>query len=580
MEQNGIFRTKYGSFRRFFSMLGKANLPYLWIVAYLVISVILTNIGVGTTEYSAALFAGDVGFLTVVLPYLFYQILSLAIGSVSGLVSTLCTARIDRNMRRMLWKQVVHLPLGFFDQNNPKELLSRITTDVSSVSALVMQVFLSIFTTGYSSFAILSRVSSYSGKLMLSLLVVLPINLLITFIMGRMRFGVSDLVNRRNAQLTSVVAERANNLLLIKSMGTEEREQRTGEQSMREHYHANVLNAWITGFATPINAIAGVLQTVIIVLVGRSYYSSGVISLTQWIAYYGFATQLTAIITSYCGYWTSFKNAQGAVDRISQVMEELEENLTQGEDHADVSGAITFEDVAFSYNGKPLFDGLNLTIPAGKITAVLGPSGSGKSTLLNLIDRLYPLNRGKIYIGGRDVTDYSLAGYRKAMEYVTQECVMYAGTIRDNLLHGLDHVPEDAELDQVCDAVGMLEYIQSLPDGYSTLVGESGASLSGGQRQRFAVARALLKRPDCLMLDEATAAMDIKGKDSVWSSIRKVMAGKTVVYVAHDVQTIRNADYLIVLVDGKVDAAGPREQVLAENAYCRSMLDYHPAEEE
>ncbi|MGI6255966.1 MAG: ABC transporter ATP-binding protein [Acutalibacter sp.] len=573
MEQNGLFRKRYGSFRRFFAMLVKARLPYLWIAGYLVVSVVIANVGVSTTEYSASLFAGNVGLWTVVLPYLFFQILSLLMGSVSGLMANLCQARMDRNLRRMVWKKAVHLPLRFYEDNNPKELLSRITTDVTSISSLVMLVFLPIFNTAYSSVIILGRISSYDGELMWSLIVVLPINILITFIMGRMRFGVADLINRRNAQLTAAVAERANNMLLIKSMVTEQKEAAAGEARMKAAYQASVTDLWVRGLALPVNAIAGVLQTIVIILVGRGYYASGALDLTQWIAYYGFAIQLTNILSSYCGYWSSFKGAQGAVDRVSQIMDEAEESLEKGVTATSVSGGVSLEDVTFSYGKEPLFDGLTAEIPAGKITAIVGPSGSGKSTLLNLIDRLYPLEVGSISIDGKNTAEYSLKSFRQALGYVTQESVMYAGTIRKNLLHGLDRVPQEQELDQVCKAVGILDFVKEQPQGYDAPVGEAGASLSGGQRQRFSVARALLKKPDCLLLDEATAAMDIAGKDSVWKSIRSRMAGKTVIYVAHDAQTLRNADYLIVLEKGRVTASGEREKVLAESAFCRDMME-------
>ena len=269
----------------------------------------------------------------------------------------------------------------------------------------------------------------------------------------------------------------------------------------------------------------------------------------------------------------SFKSAQGAVDRVSEIMDERSEDLDAGAAMGSPAGGIHFEKVDFSFGAEPLFQGLDLDIPAGRITAVVGPSGSGKTTLLNLIDRLYPLDGGAIQIGGRDASDYSLASFRRTLGYVTQESVMYAGTIRDNLLHGLNRKPSEEELDGVCAAVGILEYVRRQPLGYDAPVGESGASLSGGQRQRFSVARALLKRPDCLLLDEATAAMDIGGKAGVWASIRQVMAGKTVVYVAHDAQTISNADYLIVLRDGRVEAAGEREDILASNRYCREMME-------
>ncbi len=573
METNAIFRKNYGSFRRFFSMLGKADLPYLWIIGYLAASAVIANVGVSTTEYSAALFAGNVGMTAVVLPYLFYQILSLVLGSVSGLINNLCEARMDRNLRRMVWRKTVSLPLRFYENNNPKELLSRITTDISSISSLVMKVFLPIFTTAYASFVILRKVSSYDGALMWSLVAALPVNILISFILGRLQFGVQDLINRRNAELTASVAERTNNLMLIKSMGTEKKESGTGEERMKASYRAAGMNIWITGLAVPIQAIAGVLQTIVIILVGRGYYASGALGLTEWIAYYGFAVQLTSILSGYCGYWTSFKRAQGAVDRVSQIMAERSEDLGAGDSMGSPAGGIHFEKVDFSFGTKPLFQGLDLDIPAGRITAVVGPSGSGKTTLLNLIDRLYPLDGGSVRIGGKDTSEYSLASFRRALGYVTQESVMYAGTIRDNLLHGLGRVPPDEELDEACAAVGILDYVRRQPMGYDAPVGESGASLSGGQRQRFSVARALLKKPDCLLLDEATAAMDIGGKAGVWASIRQAMAGKTVVYVAHDAQTIRNADYLIVLRDGRVQSAGERDEVLASDPYCREMME-------
>ena len=573
MDSSAIFRKKYGSFRRFFLMLGKARLPYLWIAAYLAASVVIANVGVSSTEYSAALFAGNVGLAAVVLPYLFYQLLSLVLGSVSGLLANLCEARMDRNLRRMVWCKTVRLPLRFYETNNPKELLSRITTDISSISGLVMRVFLAVLTTAYSSFVILRKISSYDGALMWSLVAILPVNILISFIMGRLKFGVQDLINRRNAQLTAAIAERTNNLMLIKSMGAEEKEAAVGEGHMRASYRAAGMNIWITGLSLPISAIATALQTVVIILVGRGFYASGALELTQWIAYYGFAVQLTNILGTYCGYWTTFKQVQGSVDRVTEIMDERSEDLDTGEVMGSPTGGIRFEKVDFSFGGTPLFQGLDLDIPAGRITAVVGPSGSGKTTLLNLIDRLYPLAGGRILVGGRDAADYSLASFRRALGYVTQESVMYAGTIRSNLLHGLDRTPSEEELDEACAAVGILDYVRRQPLGYDAPVGESGASLSGGQRQRFSVARALLKRPDCLLLDEATAAMDIDGKAGVWASIRTAMAGRTVVYVAHDAQTIANADYVVVLRDGRVEAAGEREHILSTNLYCREMME-------
>ncbi len=380
MELTAIFRKNYGSFRRFFSMLAKAHLPYLWLVAYIASSFVITHIGISTTEYSAELFAGNVGLWTVVLPYLFYRLLSLVIGSITGLLSGLCSARIDRNLRRMIWSKAVRLPLGFFETNEPKELISRVTTDTTVISQLVMQVFIAIITSAYSTVMILRQIASYDHTLVWSLLVVLPVNILINFILGRMKFGLQDLVNKRKAQLTSVIAERADNMMLVKTMGTQKKEYAAGVERMEASYRASIMNTWVVQFAWPVNAIAGALQVIVIIMVGRGYYASGALSLAEWIAYYGFATQLTNIFSAYLGYWTSFKAAQGATDRVSQIMDMPSEDVQAGETVADLSGDIRLEHVSFSYGEKPLLEDVNFTIPAGRITAIVGPSGSGKST--------------------------------------------------------------------------------------------------------------------------------------------------------------------------------------------------------
>ncbi len=572
MDLSAIFRKKYGSFRRFFLLLVKARLPFLWIALDLALSFGIINIGVNATEYSAKLYAGEVDFVSVVLPFLLVTLVSLLLGSISGLVTQVCSAFMSRNLRRMVWRKAVRLPLSFYEANTPKEMISRITNDATAITTLVMQVFLPIITGAYQAWVVLKKISTYDAALMWSLVAVLPINVLINFVMGRLNFGLSDLSNRRTAELTAALSEKTGNMMLVKTMGTEEKEMAAGVARMEASYKAGVLSNWVGQLAGPIHTIAGVLQTIVIIMVGRGFYSSGAISLPEWIAYYGFAAQLTNLFSAYLGYWTSFKSTQGATDRVSQIMDAPSEDARSGETVDQLHGDIRLEKVDFSYGETPLFQGLDLTIPAGRITAIVGPSGSGKSTLLNLIDRLYPLQGGTISIGGKNTADYSLASYRAALGYVTQECVMYAGTLRDNLTQGVDREPTEEELDEACTAAGIMEYVQSLPEKYDSLVGEGGASLSGGQRQRLTVASALLERPDYLLLDEATAAMDIDGKDRVWTSIRALMARKTVVFVAHDGQTVRNADYIIVLRDGKVEAAGARDVMLSSNAYCQEML--------
>ena len=566
-----VFGKDRGSMGRFFRMLQKARLPYLWILAYIAITALLTNVGISVTEYTAELFAGNVNFGTVVLPFLAFTLLSQLINSVSKIMSNLCVARIDRNIRKMIWSKTVRLPLRYYEKNKPKEMISRITTDITAISQLIMQVFVAILTSAYTLVITLGKIGSYDQKLMIALIAVLPLNLVIAFVMGKMKFGVLDLVNQKNAELTQTIAEKTNNLLLIKSYGKEEKELQTGQEKMKGFYKSSILNAWL-GFATPMYALVGAMQFIVIVMVGRSFYSSGALTLTQWIAYYGFAVNIVNQLSAYCVYWTTFKGSQGATRRVAQIMEEMEEDIENGEHVEHLCGDIELREVDFSYEDKLLFDKLNLKIPAGRVTALIGPSGSGKTTLLNLVERMYPVSGGKILFGGEDTARYSLKSFRSEISYVTQESTLFAGTIRDNILFGIKREVTDEELEKACTDAEIMDFIREQPEGFLADVGEQGEKLSGGQKQRIAFARALLKQSDYLFMDEATAAMDIRGKDQVWKSVKRHMEGKTVLMVAHDRQTVQKADYIIVMHNGKIICQGEPAEVYAENTYYRELI--------
>lgn len=566
-----VFGKDRGSMGRFFRMLQKARLPYLWILAYIAITALLTNVGISVTEYTAELFAGNVNFGTVVLPFLAFTLLSQLISSVSKIMSNLCVARIDRNIRKMIWSKTVRLPLRYYEKNKPKEMISRITTDITAISQLIMQVFVAILTSAYTLVITLGKIGSYDQKLMIALIAVLPLNLVIAFVMGKMKFGVLDLVNQKNAELTQTIAEKTNNLLLIKSYGKEEKELQTGQEKMKGFYKSSILNAWL-GFATPMYALVGAMQFIVIVMVGRSFYSSGALTLTQWIAYYGFAVNIVNQLSAYCVYWTTFKGSQGATRRVAQIMEEMEEDIENGEHVEHLCGDIELREVDFSYEDKLLFDKLNLKIPAGRVTALIGPSGSGKTTLLNLVERMYPVSGGKILFGGEDTARYSLKSFRSEISYVTQESTLFAGTIRDNILFGIKREVTNEELEKACTDAEIMDFIREQPEGFLADVGEQGEKLSGGQKQRIAFARALLKQSDYLFMDEATAAMDIRGKDQVWKSVKRHMEGKTVLMVAHDRQTVQKADYIIVMHNGKIICQGEPAEVYAKNTYYRELI--------
>ena len=409
--------------------------------------------------------------------------------------------------------------------------------------------------------------------LMWSLLAVVPFVVVTGFIMGKMRFGINDAATRRSAAMTRELSEKVTNVPLIKSFAKEEQEMQTGKEYMIALYKTGIKSSWIGSFSSPVYTMVSVLQVIVIVLVGRGFYTTGALTLPEWIAYLSFATQIANRLQAYAGYWTSFKSSQGSTRRVTYIMDEPDEDPGPDRSAEDMSGSFTFHEVSFAYEETPVLRHINLEIPEGKATAFVGLSGGGKTTMLNLLERFYVPQEGTITVGGEDISSYNLKSYRRQIAYMTQECVLFSGSIRDNILYGIDRDVTREELDEACKAANAYDFIMEFPEGYDTPVGESGGKLSGGQKQRIAIARTLLKDPKYLFMDEATGAMDAKAKEEIWVGLRKLMAGKTTVIVAHDYQTAKNADYIVVVANGMIDDFGTKEDIYARNDFYRQLAD-------
>lgn len=572
-QKDQVFVKDRGIWLRFIKMLFKSRLPILWIVAYFALSMLITNMGVSVTEYTAEMFAGNLNFRGVILPFLMYSAFNLVTSGLSFALSYLCYARIDRNLRRMVWDKITRLPMSYFDKNPPKDLISRITDDTGSISGLIIQTIVPFFTGLYSLYVLFRRIGTYDSSLMWSLLAVVPFVVLTGFIMGKMRFGINDTTTRRTAAMVRELSEKVTNVPLIKSFAKEEQEIETGSSYMTALYKTARKSSWIAQLSSPVYTMVGVLQVIVIVLVGRNFYMTGALDLTQWIAYLAFATQIANSLQGYAGYWTAFKSSQGATRRVTYIMDEKNEDQGPDRSAEDMSGGFTFHDVSFAYEEKPVLRNINLEIPEGKATAFVGLSGGGKTTMLNLLERFYVPQEGYITVGGEDISSYNMKSYRENIAYMTQECVLFSGTIRDNLLYGVKRDVTQEEIDEACKAANAYDFIIEFPEGYDTQVGEAGGKLSGGQKQRLAIARTILKQPKYLFMDEATGAMDAKAKEEIWVGLRALMAGKTTVIVAHDYQTAKNADYIVVVANGMIEDFGTKEEIYARNDFYRSLAD-------
>ena len=294
---------------------------------------------------------------------------------------------------------------------------------------------------------------------------------------------------------------------------------------------------------------------------------TGAISAGSLIAFLIYAINLSNPVKRLSQVYGNIQKAMAAGDRVFEILDTEPQVKEKPNAIAlpELSGQVEFDHVSFSYDGeKPALTDVSITVPAGRVVAIVGPSGAGKTTIANLLPRFYDVTAGALRIDGIDVRDVTFNSLREQVGLVPQETMLFNATIRDNILYGrLDGTEE--EVYAAAKAANALEFIEKLPHGFDTLVGERGSSLSGGQRQRIAIARAILKNPKILILDEATSALDTESEKLVQEALERLMKGRTAFVIAHRLSTIKNADQIIVLRQGHIEEVGTHEELLAQN---------------
>lgn len=566
-----------GLWKRFIKLIWKSHLPYVWILAYILIMMFAVKIGIMVPSYTAELFNGNVS-VTLVTSLVSATILSSLIGQLSSIAQGIAEAKIDMNLRKMLWKKMLCLPVEFFDKSKPREMVSRITTDTGIISSLVMQTLIGEITTLYLTYETAKQLANYDIKLMYSILVVIPILIIISIVFGRLQFKTKRKEQYRVSRLTQVLAELVSNVPLIKSFAKENKENERGKAAIDQLYKASISNGMIGILFTPALSLVTLGQTVLIVVIGITLLNNGEITTTMWTAYFLYVGNLTTIINSKAGIWTQIKTAQGATDRISRLLEQAEEEYYTGKDDDLLQGDIMLHNVSFNFGEQQVLKDISCNFKAGNITALVGLSGCGKTTILNLIDRFYAPLEGEITLGNQNINSFSLKHYRQSIAYVSQDSGIMSGTIRENLLYGIKREIREEEIIQAAKLGNAYEFIEKLESGLDTEVGTMGNNLSGGQKQRLAIARAILKDPKYLLLDEATANLDANTADQVLTGLKNLMKGRTVIMVTHDSKSLQVADEIIVLESGRVSAFGTHEELIEANAYYRAMMEKHGEE--
>lgn len=461
--------------------------------------------------------------------------------------------KIDATLILGYYQHLLKLPQTFFDNMRTGDIISRIG-DAVKIRVFVNDVTINFILNIFILVVSFILMFTFFWKLALIMLFVVPLYALIYYISNRLNKKVQRKVMERAADLEAQLVESLNSAGTIKRFGLEDFSNLKTETrfvSLLEIIYKSGLNGIFSSSST---SLISQLITILVLWIGVGYAIGSQITPGELLSFYSVVGYFTGPVTSLIGFNRTLQDAKIAADRLFEIFDlEIEDETNKIELKPEMVNDIHFENVKFRYGTRvDVFESLNLTIKKGDITAVVGESGSGKTTLVSLLQNLYPLKSGHIRIGSYDLRHLTNQSLRKVVSVVPQRIDLFAGNVVDNIALG-EFTPDMAKVIAVCEKLGMTKFIEQLPHGFNTYLGENGASLSGGQQQRIAIARALYRDPEILILDEATSSLDSLAETFVQNTMRIMREeSKTVIVIAHRLSTIHLAQRIIVLDNGEV----------------------------
>lgn len=477
------------------------------------------------------------------------------------------------SIRDRLWKKLLVLPVSYFDEHPSGETVSRMTNDTSVVKELISD-HLANFVAG-----IISIIGSIivlfilDWKMTLMMFISIPLAALILVPLGKSMYKISKGTQDETAKFTAILQQVLSEIRLVKSSNAEEKEYGNGKRGITNLLHFGLKEAKVQSLISPIITLVMMILLVLLLGYGGMRVSSGALTAGSLVAFIMYLFQIIMPMAQMANFFTQFQKATGATERIIAILES-EKELDAAEEVQNIHESIKVEHVNYSYNMKDqILKDINFNIEAGKVTAIVGPSGSGKTTLFSLFERFYSPNSGRISIGGKSINDFSLSSWRSQIGYVSQESPIVSGTIRDNICYGMNREVTDEEIATVAKMAYADQFIADLPNGYDTEVGERGMKLSGGQRQRIAIARAFLRNPKILMLDEATSSLDSKSEKVVQQALNDLMKGRTTIVIAHRLSTVIDSDQIIFLEKGRITGSGTHRELYQSHDLYHEFAD-------
>jgi len=483
---------------------------------------------------------------------------------------------VVRDIRNNLYRKVLILPLSYYSEQRKGDIISRTTTDVQEIEWSIMTSLEMVFRDPIQIISYLVFLFIISPTLTLYVLIILPIS---TFFIGRIGKSLKKTSvkgQKKMGLILSMIEETISGLRIIKAFNAIDFADMRFRQTNQEYARLMINLYRKRDLASPLSEFLGaVILTAVLWYGGQLVFTPGnFLTASVFLVYLATFSQVIPPAKSITQAFYNIQKGAASVERIEYVMNEPEVIVEKpdAEVKKDFCAEIEYRNVGFSYALEPVLNNINLVIPKGRTIAVVGPSGGGKSTLVDLLPRFYDCNQGQILIDGIDIRDLKIRDLRGLMGIVSQETILFNDTVVNNIAFGMDKVTLE-EVIAAAKVANAHEFIERMPSGYETNIGDRGIKLSGGQRQRLSIARAVLKNPPILILDEATSALDTESERLVQQALENLMKNRTSIVIAHRLSTTQFADEIIVLQNGHLMERGTHTKLLEENGIYRKLYE-------
>ena len=522
-----------------------------------------------------------------------YSLLLIAVALTKGIFQFLTrwvvigiSREIEFDLRNDLFRRLESLSYSYYQRTRTGDIMARATNDLNAVRMLLGPAIMYsantiVFTAGALAFML-----AISPKLTLYAFLPLPVVSIVVQYFGRQIHERFEKIQAMFSDISARAQENFSGARVIRAYVQEQAEISAFERANKEYIARSLKLVRLMGMLWPtLETMLGFAVVFVLWLGGRQVLL-GRMTVGDFVAFNTYMVQLTWPVIALGWVINIFQRGTASMARINEILVERPEigdshevKLGAGARAIEIRGEIEVRNLDFAYNGTSVLHDINLRIPAGTSLAIVGPTGSGKTTLVSLIPRIYDATPGTVLIDGRPILEYSLEDLRRSVGFVPQETFLFSDTVRENIAFGKEDATDD-EVREAADAASIADDVEGFPEQYQTLVGERGITLSGGQKQRTAIARAIIRDPRILILDDALSSVDTHTEDKILNHLREIMEGRTTIFISHRVSTVRNADRIAVLHSGRIVEIGTHDELIALNGYYTDLYNKQLLEEE